>query len=526
MLWPHRQTLLQCLLAVTLAAPASAASFMRLPLSNAWDISADGLTVVGSIRGAPARWTAAGGVELLPVPLGSTGGAARAVSADGSVAVGVTYAPEVAPRWGPSGVEVLSLASSAAYGVSADASVVVGVSKSRPVRWDVGGGEVPLPGTTGGGALGATPDGSQIVGWAWVSPGFEAVEWTGGGMTVLANLGGGSAARAIASDGRTIVGRVAPFGSGAKHLAALWRGGDLTTLGTIPGTYQSDAWDVSGDGSIVVGFAGVSLFQGKRAVIWDESSGMRDIKQELEDVHGLDLGEWNLEVATGISRDGTIIVGNGNPSVGRIGSWIAVLPRPPEPIIPVEVDIKPGSDPNSINPSLVGVLSVAILGSDTFDVMDVDETTLAFGPDGAWFDHSQGPHFEDVNGDGLMDLMAHYRIEETGIPFGALEACITGELFDYSAFEGCDAVRTVPDMDGDALLDVEEAAIGTDALNPDTDADGFDDGQEVLLMGTDPLDPLDPTPDPVPEPTARLVILAGVALLGLLQRRRMDKRRH
>jgi hypothetical protein len=51
-------------------------------------------------------------------------------------------------------------------------------------------------------------------------------------------------------------------------------------------------------------------------------------------------------------------------------------------------------------------------------------------------------------------------------------------------------------MDGDALLDWDEEAMGTDPLNPDTDGDGFDDGQEVLLMGTDPLDPLDPTPTP------------------------------
>jgi hypothetical protein len=76
-------------------------------------------------------------------------------------------------------------------------------------------------------------------------------------------------------------------------------------------------------------------------------------------------------------------------------------------------------------------------------------------------------------------------------------------------------------MDGDALPDVEEAAIGTDALNPDTDGDGFDDGEEVLVMGADPLDPLDPTPVPVPEPASWLILVAGTAFLGLLYWRRV-----
>jgi hypothetical protein len=122
---------------------------------------------------------------------------------------------------------------------------------------------------------------------------------------------------------------------------------------------------------------------------------------------------------------------------------------------PVDIDIKPGSDSNSINPSLEGSLPVVIFGSNSFDVADVDATTLAFGPGGASIQHRRGPHFRDLNRDGFGDLLAHFRIEETGIAFGDWIACITGEKLDATPFKGCDAVSTVPGMDGDSRLDVE-----------------------------------------------------------------------
>jgi len=77
-------------------------------------------------------------------------------------------------------------------------------------------------------------------------------------------------------------------------------------------------------------------------------------------------------------------------------------------------------------------------------VADVDGTTLAFGPSGAPLVHSHGPHYEDVNADGLTDLMAHYRVDEAGIALGDMEACVTGETLDDRAFKGCDAIQTVP----------------------------------------------------------------------------------
>jgi hypothetical protein len=113
-------------------------------------------------------------------------------------------------------------------------------------------------------------------------------------------------------------------------------------------------------------------------------------------------------------------------------------------VLQVAIDIKPGSAGSPINGSNRGRIPVAVLGSATFDVADVDVTTLAFGPNGARLAHRNGPHVKDTDHDRMDDLLAHFRTAEAGIAPGEEEACVTGELLDGTPFEGCDSIRTLP----------------------------------------------------------------------------------
>lgn len=110
--------------------------------------------------------------------------------------------------------------------------------------------------------------------------------------------------------------------------------------------------------------------------------------------------------------------------------------------VPILIDIKPATLPNSINPRSKGKIPVAILTTPSFDATAVDPTTILFGATGV----ETGPvHFamEDVDGDGDIDMVLHFVTQDTGITCGDTSASLTGMIFSGLRVKGSDTIETV-----------------------------------------------------------------------------------
>ena len=110
--------------------------------------------------------------------------------------------------------------------------------------------------------------------------------------------------------------------------------------------------------------------------------------------------------------------------------------------LPISIDIKPATFPNSVNPQSNGKIPVAILTTDSFDATAVDPTTVLFGATGIEAAPVQSAA-EDVDGDGDIDLVFHFVTQETGITCGNASASLTGTLFSGVRIKGSDAIETV-----------------------------------------------------------------------------------
>ena len=109
--------------------------------------------------------------------------------------------------------------------------------------------------------------------------------------------------------------------------------------------------------------------------------------------------------------------------------------------INVSIDIKPDEFPNSVNPRSEGKIPVAILTTDTFDATTVDSTTVRFGATGTEAASEQFT-LEDVNGDGKLDLLLHFKTQATGIQCGETSASLAGKTVSGQAIEGSDFIKT------------------------------------------------------------------------------------
>ena len=129
--------------------------------------------------------------------------------------------------------------------------------------------------------FGMTPDASVIVGEATSNLGIEAFRWTEAeGMIALGDFQGGM--------------------------------------------HQSIAFDVSADGSVVVGYG--STAQGPEAFVWDATLGIRSLKEVLVAAGVSAVEGWLLTEATGISADGTVVIGNGTNPNGHAEGWVSRIP--------------------------------------------------------------------------------------------------------------------------------------------------------------------------------------------------------
>jgi len=160
----------------------------------------------------------------------------------------------------------------------------------------------------------------------------------------------------------------------------------------------------------------------------------------------------NLVSVMQVASDGTLMLAPGSPvTTGQSGGLFSLAAFPPQTCVSalqVPIDIKPGSVPNSINPKSKGTIPVAILSSSSFDAVNrVDASSLTFGETGnepsLAFCDSSG---EDVNGDGLLDLVCHFKTQQAGFKSGDTQGTLKGKTLDGTPVVGTDSVNIVPEV--------------------------------------------------------------------------------
>ena len=392
------------------------------------------------------------GPSFEPLGLGPNGVQSRAwdVSADGSVVVGTIWAvdgffrPPYAYRWNAGTFQDLGTLNpnaheAEAYAVSDDGSRVVGWARGlsgfqRPFVWTAASGMQELSNVPGSDAKATdiSPDGTTIVGLFYVDAegSWHAFQWKAGVLTDLGFLPGGrdSKGQAVCALGGAVVGSTVD--SAGVQKAFRWRNGAMQdlggvgrnnlayaegcsengnvvigtsmddkgnqlatrwdtrarSLGTLGGT-SSEAHATARDGSIIVGGAGLPFVNGiseYSAFRWTSATGrIEQLSKVLQNLgvttpfcHQVPCpaGTWFISLALGISSNGNVIVGDVIDPSGNSQAFRAVLATggnvtpttaPPTPtgttVLPTVTSIPPSATPTP-------VLATATVATDTVSI--------------------------------------------------------------------------------------------------------------------------------------------------------------
>ncbi len=122
-------------------------------------------------------------------------------------------------------------------------------------------------------------------------------------------------------------------------------------------------------------------------------------------------------------------------SHGRTGTATIIV----NVALPVVVDIKPESEPASINLKSRGVIPVALVTTDDFDATDVMPSTveLAGARPVRWTK-------EDVHNDSDIDMLFHFKVQHLNLDMNSTEATLTGNTKKDVPVLGTDTVNIVP----------------------------------------------------------------------------------
>ena len=133
-------------------------------------------------------------------------------------------------------------------------------------------------------------------------------------------------------------------------------------------------------------------------------------------------------------------------------------------VIPVQLNVKPGSTGNPINSKSMGDVPVAVLTTSAGEygspvpvaAASIDPLSVRFGPKNAVWQTSAGAteshhagHLErsyerdEITRDGDLDMVLHFENPKTGLTPGDTSACVKGQLTSGAetyTFFGCDVV--------------------------------------------------------------------------------------